>query len=185
MSWLLHWVFYAFPWISRWAWGSLASLFSLIHISDPVDCQDWLWTLCMVELFLLLNGKLSLLSPRKRQRHFYSSSLGIFLTAAVLKLSQNAKCWPYSWQKYIASKGQVRVRNWHCTQLSWSFAGFPADDCPLHLSLYYCNVYKHYPERCNGNVTALFWKDVFLIQLCLLTKNCERMWNTVSFRWVA
>lgn len=119
MSWLLHWVFYAFPWISRWAWGSLASLFSLTHISDPVDCQDWLWTLCMVELFLLLNGKLSLLSPRKRQRHFYSSSLGIFLTAAVLKLSQNAKRWPDSWQKYIASKGQVReseidtVRNYH------------------------------------------------------------------------
>lgn len=88
-----------------WPPSSLSLTF-LTPLTVKIDFE--LAILCMAELFLLLNGKLSFLSPRKRQRHFCSSLLDIFLAAAVLKLSQNAKSWPYSWQKYIASKGQVR-----------------------------------------------------------------------------
>lgn len=60
----------------------------------------------IVELLLLLNGRLSFMSPRKRKERFFSSLLG--LMATILKLSQESKHLPDSWQKYIASKGQVR-----------------------------------------------------------------------------
>lgn len=65
-------------------------------------------TLWIVELLLLLNGRLSFLSPRNRKERFSSSFLGLFLMATILKLSQKAKHQPNFWQKYIASRRQVR-----------------------------------------------------------------------------
>lgn len=84
MSWLVHWVFYAFFWISRkalaaWPCTSVSLTFlTLLTVKtgfEPVIA--WI-----VELLTLLNGRLSLLSPRNRREYFSSSLLGSFLMQA-------------------------------------------------------------------------------------------------------
>lgn len=87
-----------------WPHASVSFTF-LTLLTVKIDFEPVaLW---MVELFLLLNGRLSFLSPRKRRRHFSSSLLSLFLMAAGLKLSQHVKHQSCSWQKYAASKGWV------------------------------------------------------------------------------
>lgn len=84
MSWLVHWVFYAFVWISRQvlaAWPCTSVSFTFLTLLtvktgfEPVIA--WI-----VKLLTLLNGRLSLLSPRNRREYFSSSLLGSFLMQA-------------------------------------------------------------------------------------------------------
>lgn len=92
----------------RWtAWPCASLSFTFLTLltvkTDFEPVTSWI-----AELLVLLNGRLSFRSPRKRRERFSSSLLGLFLMATILKLSQKAKHQPYSRQKYIASKGQVR-----------------------------------------------------------------------------
>lgn len=92
----------------RWAaWPRASVLFTfLTPLTVKTDFEPA--TSWMVELLLLLNGRLSFASPRKRREHFSSSLFDLFLVATILQWSQKAKLQPYSWQKDITSKGQVR-----------------------------------------------------------------------------
>lgn len=92
----------------RWAaWPHVSVSFTFLTLltvkTDFEPATSW-----MVELLLLLNGRLSFPSPRKRREHFSRSLFGLFLVATILQWSQKAKPQPYSWQKDITSKGQVR-----------------------------------------------------------------------------
>ena len=88
----------------RWtAWPHTSVSFTfLTPLTVKTDFEPV--TSWIVELLVLLNGRLSFLSPRKRREHFSSSLLGLFLMATILKLSQKAKHQPYSGRNTLLAR---------------------------------------------------------------------------------